>query len=396
MTELERFKCVCRGQEPDYVPILGLPGAAGVSYGGAWGEIHRALLRTGMPEWVDDWNGWSPADPTDVGKVPTWSKYWGTASPIVVDIWPSEPAVGINTKRTTKDCYEIIEYETGAVTRQLVNNDNIYSMPEFLAYHVRDKASWEYYKKCTKPGSLWAKEKIDEACRPYSRHDRPLFVHTLSSWGALRNLMGPEAGCMILYDDPELAHEIIDWHAWLRRTYLFPLIERLKPEIIQINEDCCYNHGMLISPQHFEEFCGASYRELSEAALANSADMFIIDTDGNIMELVPILERYRVNALYPVEAKAGNDLLALRQRHPNFIFIGWIEKEVVNAASEHLIRDEIMSKVVPLLKFGRYFPNLDHTLQPLCTFKNLCKLMTLLHEVTRNPEGLYPKRGLVD
>ena len=71
--------------------------------------------------------------------------------------------------------------------------------------------------------------------------------------------------------------------------------------------------------------------------------------------------------------------------------MGWLEKEVVNEGNGHLIEEEIMSKVPPLLAKGRYFPNGDHGIQPPVTFENLCRFMTLLHEVTGNPEGEFPR-----
>jgi hypothetical protein len=118
--------------------------------------------------------------------------------------------------------------------------------------------------------------------------------------------------------------------------------------------------------------------------------MVAIDTDGNAMELVPIVEECGVNAIFPFEVKAGNDLFALRERHPQFILMGWLDKEVVNEGNGHLIQTEIMSKAPPLLGKGGYFPNGDHGIQPLVTFENLCKFMTLLHQVTGNPEGEFP------
>ena len=71
--------------------------------------------------------------------------------------------------------------------------------------------------------------------------------------------------------------------------------------------------------------------------------------------------------------------------------MGWLDKEVVNEGNGHLIHDEIMSKAPPLLKKSGYFPNGDHGIQPLVTFDNLCRFMTLLHEVTGNPEGEFPR-----
>lgn len=203
--------------------------------------------------------------------------------------------------------------------------------------------------------------------------------------------MGTERACTILYDDPALAHEIIDWETWKIKTYCFPLIEQLRPEIIQAGEDCCYNHGMLISPRSFREFCSPHYRQLGQIAKDCGVDMVTIDTDGNAMELVPLVEECGVNCIYPFEVKAGNNLLILRQQHPKFILMGWLEKEVINEGNGHLIKNEIMSKVPPLLEKGGYFPNGDHGIQPLVTFENLCKFMTLLHEVTDNPEGEFPR-----
>jgi hypothetical protein len=70
---------------------------------------------------------------------------------------------------------------------------------------------------------------------------------------------------------------------------------------------------------------------------------------------------------------------------------GGLEKEVVNEGNEHLIEAEIRGKVPPLLARGRYFPNGDHGIQPPVTFANLCRFMTILHEVCNNPEGEFPR-----
>jgi uroporphyrinogen-III decarboxylase len=386
MNDLQRFKAICRGQQADFVPIIGLPGASGLAFGGAWGQVYQRLIETGMPPSVKPWTTqtqWRP----DAAK--SWSDYWGTLTPLTVDFWPCEPPTGIKSKKTVEGDYEIVEYNTGAVTRQLINNDDAYSMPEFRTHHIRDRQSFNLYKKLSTPGPLWPEEKITHACKPYQNRDKPLFISLLSTWGALRDLTGPEKACTILYDEPALAHEIIDFQTSLRKKYLFPLVERLKPEIIQLTEDCCYKQGMLISPAHFDEFCTPAYEEIAQLARQCGADVIAVDTDGNITELLPLLEDLGVNATYPVEAKAGNDLLTLRKNHPEFIFFGGLEKETINQGNEHLIENEIISKVPPMLKKGRYFPNIDHSLQPMCTFHNLLKFMKLLHEVTNNPLGSF-------
>ena len=76
---------------------------------------------------------------------------------------------------------------------------------------------------------------------------------------------------------------------------------------------------------------------------------------------------------------------------PEFILMGWLEKECVNEGNEEMIEREIMSKVPRLLEKGRYFPNGDHGLQPLITFDNMCRFMTWLHDVTGNPDSAFPR-----
>jgi hypothetical protein len=386
MTHLERFQAICHFEQPDYVPIFGFHGAPGMAHG-CLRPTHERLVAQGMPDWVDGSLALGEAWSTE-----TWQRYWGTTGAIFLDFFPADPGgPGIKSEMRIEGEWEIIECETGALTRQVINNAAEYSMPEFIRYDVTDRKSWEFYRERTAPGPRWSAEPIEEACRKFDGRDKPLCIGVGSTFGALRGVMGPYLASTVLYDDPALAHEIIDQGTRALETYLFPVIERLRPEVLATGEDCCFNHGMLLSPKHFREFCAPHYREIGEIARACGVDMVAIDADGNAMELVPIVEESGVNAICPFEVKAGNDLFALRERHPKFILMGWLEKEVVNEGNGHLIEPEIMSKVPPLLAKGGYFPNGDHGIQPWVTFENLCRFMTLLHEVCGNPEGEFPR-----
>ncbi len=388
MNQIERFRATCRGDAVDYVPILGLPGAAGVAFGGAWGDIYRRLVQTGMPQTVVGWTEQNALVPE--ASLP-WSQYWGTLSPITVAFWACDRPGQVPYKKTVRDGYEVIEYETGALTRQVINNDDTYSMPAFERYHVRDRESWKRYTQCMAPSAAWRRERVAEACQPFLERDRPLCINLGSTWGGLRELMGPQRACTILYDDPELTQDIIDWQRKIRETHQYPLVECLRPEIVLLHEDCCYNHGMMISPRHFVDLCGESYREIAQLKASLDIEMFAVDSDGDVAQLIPELIKLGADAVYPLEAKANRDLPALGEAYPEFVLLGGLEKEVINQGSEHLIETEIQHKVPPLLNRGRYFPNIDHTLQPMCTFDNLRRFMTLLHDVLGNPEGTFPR-----
>ena len=386
MTDRERFVAVVRGEPCDYVPIFGFHGAPGVS-AGCMRKTYDRLLATGMPDVGGCWD----LDGKPRG-LEGWYRYWGTTGPIGPGFFPGEPARGIASEKRIEGDFEIIEYESGARTRQVIDNDITYSMPDFQVYHVRDRDSWKFYRDRMSPGPRWTADRIEAACRSLDSRTRPLVVHGGSTWGMIRDdLMGPEMACTVLYDDPGLAREIVEWEDWIRREYRFPLVERLRPEAVQCGEDNCYRGGMLISPRHFRELCSPSYREIASVARDCGVPMVAVDSDGNTMELIPLLVECGVNALFPFEVKPGNDLFALRRRFPDFVLMGWLEKETLNEGNEAAIRPELERKVPGLLRAGRYFPNGDHGIQPLATVPNLCRVLTLLHELTGNPEGEFPR-----
>ena len=115
------------------------------------------------------------------------------------------------------------------------------------------------------------------------------------------------------------------------------------------------------------------------------------DAEGDVVAWVPKRAEWGANALYPGEAKSNTDLVALKRANPEFILVGGLEKEVINEGNEGLMKSEITSKVPLLLELNRYFPNIDHTLQPMCTYDNVRRFMTLLHEAIGNPEGTFPR-----
>jgi hypothetical protein len=385
MNDRERFAAVVRGEPCDYVPIFGFHGAPGVA-AGCMRKTYDRLRATGMPDVGGCWD--LDGKPRNLEG---WYRYWGTTGPIDPGFFPADPPRGIASERRAVDGFEIIEYESGARTRQVIDNDITYSMPDFQVYHVRDRDSWEFYRDRMSPGPRWSAGRIETACRALDTRALPLSIYAGYTWGIIRELMGPQNAATVLYDDPGLAREIVAWQDWIRHEYVFPLVERLRPEAVQCNEDICYRGGMLISPRHFHELCSPSYREIASVARDCNVPMVAVDSDGNVMELIPLLAECGVNALYPFEAKPGNDLPSLRRMFPEFVLMGWLEKETLNEGNEAGIRTELMAKVPGLLRSGRFFPNGDHGIQPLVTFPNLCRFLTLLHELTGNPEGEFPR-----
>ena len=171
MNDRERFKAICRGDTPDYVPIFGLPGAPGVSFG-CMQPIHRRLVEQGMPPAVggfhDNRYRWH-------GKE-SWYRYWGTTGPIELDFFPAQPGRGLRRTTRVEGQWEIVESETGARPRQVLDNAVTYSLPHYEVYDVRDRQSWEFYRERMTPGARWDRERIDQACRKFDDRTQPRCV----------------------------------------------------------------------------------------------------------------------------------------------------------------------------------------------------------------------------
>ena len=386
MNKRERFLAVCRGEKTDYIPIFGFPWAPGMS-GGCMKSTYINLMKTGMP----DIGLYGDNCESDKINVDAWRHYWGTDGPREIDFWPCHiGGVGFKTETYIKDGFEYIESESGALTRQVINNDDTYSMPDYIRFDVRDRESYELYKSRNTPSQPWTAEEIDEACKKYDDRTEVLWLTVGGTWGVMRYAMGPFFASTVLYDDPDLVHDYMEWQLQIFRDFMFPLIKRLKPDVVAMHEDFCYNHGMFISPGCFNEFCAQNYSEIGDCIKQAGVPVFALDCDGNIEQAIDLMAPLGLNAFFPFEVKAGNDLHKVRAKHPELVMFGGLEKESINTGNGHLIKSEIESKL-DLIKGGRYFPNGDHGIQPLADYTNLCKFMTLLHEVTENPTGTFPR-----
>ena len=354
--------------------------------GGCLRLTHERLVATGMPARVGGcFTDWKSSD------VESWHRFWGTTGPIGLDFSVAWGAEGIKTERREENGYIIIEGEDGSVTREVIGNADDYTMPEFRTYPVRDRKSWEFRKARLTAKEFMSPDEIERNCKRFDDRARPLVIGAGGTFGHVRSMMGTEAACVALYEDPELVHDMIETTMEHNRRRVFPLIERLRPEVVACWEDIGFKTSMLIGPDQFREFCAPLYKEVADVARSCDVPVMTVDSDGCAMQLLPLLIEAGFNSQYPMEAHSNNDLFKLRERYPEAVLFGWLEKEIVNEGNGHLIESEIRSKVPPLLAKGRYFPNGDHGIQPLVTFENLRKFMTILHEVCNNPEGEFQR-----
>jgi hypothetical protein len=188
-------------------------------------------------------------------------------------------------------------------------------------------------------------------------------------FGAPRYLMG-EVELMVAYiERPELVRAMVDRFLKLWMALYDRVLSQVKVDCIHIWEDMSYKNGPLISPGMFREFLMPAYRELTDLAAARGVRVVLVDTDGDCRKLIPPMLEGGVTGLYPFEAQAGLDVVAVGCDFPRLQILGGIDKKAL-ARDRAAIDAELDRQVPALLARGGYVPMVDHQVPPDVSWSN--------------------------
>ncbi len=257
------------------------------------------------------------------------------------------------------------------------------NMPTFLDWPVKDRATWNEYKKRLDPDTP---ERYPADWNAYvqeiNSESEPINMGMGSLYGYLRNWVGSERILYMFYDDPGLIEDMMDTMVPLETKIIPHVLKDIKVQQASFwGEDMAYNAGPLISPAMVRKFMMPRYKKITDLLHSYGVDVIFVDCDGNLNELIPLWLEVGINFPWPFEVAAGNDAVALRKKYgKNLILSGNIDKRAL-AKGKEAIREEVMSKVPFLLGQGGYFPGVDHAVPPDVTFENYCYYINLMREV---------------
>lgn len=273
--------------------------------------------------------------------------------------------------------------DRGVKVRQLRERTET-SMPQFLEFPVGDRKSFETMKKRYDPASpsrfppWWE----DDAPR-WRNRNFPLTIYggldtgffgPVRGWTGLRRLM------VLLHTDPGLVHEMMGFLAEFYVQIVSRALRRLEIDYFIFWEDMAYRTGPLISPGMFEEFLVPYYTQVTEVLREHGVDIVMVDSDGNIDDLIPLWLKAGVNTFYPLEVQAGMDPVALRKEYGRRIrLIGGIDKRSM-ARGKEAVEREVEAKVPYLMRKGGYIPAPDHSIPPDVPLENFEHYLRLVRE----------------
>ena len=222
-----------------------------------------------------------------------------------------------------------------------------------------------------------------EAMRPWAARQargEAVVWATLEGWFWFpRTLMNIERLSYAFYDQPELVHAMNHDLTEFNLRLVRQMAKVCVPTFMTLAEDMSYNHGPMISQAVFEEFLAPYYRRLMEA-LNELNIILIVDTDGEVTQLVPWMQAIGVAGVLPLERQAGVDGNRLREQFPTLRMVGHFNKLTMDKG-EAAMRAEF-ERLVPLTKHGGFIPSVDHQTPPAVSMEQYRLYLRLLEEYT--------------
>ncbi|MBI5091424.1 MAG: hypothetical protein HZB26_03160 [Candidatus Hydrogenedentes bacterium] len=176
-----------------------------------------------------------------------------------------------------------------------------------------------------------------------------------------RTLLGIAEHLTAFYEQAELMHvmneDLLAYHHRILDA-VFPIC---RPDFMTFAEDMSYNHGPMLSSDLFRQFITPCYRRIIPK-ITEAGVIPIIDTDGDVTQLVPWFAEAGVDAFLPLERQAGCDILALKRQFPGVRLIGAYDKMVMTQG-EAAMRSEF-ERLLPAMRQGGFIPSVDHQTPP--------------------------------
>ena len=251
-------------------------------------------------------------------------------------------------------------------------------MPTYVDHPVKDIKTWEEDVKWRLDPSIVDRykdlEQTMEKAKAAAGRGEMIMQYIVGGYMCLRALIGSEKLCLAFYDMPDVIHDCMK--AWLK--VIDAVIARHQEQVtideLFFDEDICYNQGLLISPDMIREFLLPYYQQLISNVrlrqIDNVRQLYLhFDSDGYVMDLIPIYMDMGMNVMSPFEAAADSDIVEMGRKFPNIVMTGGIDKRVIAADKEKI--DRYLERVLPPMRSrGGYIPTCDHAVPEDVSYEN--------------------------
>lgn len=353
---------------PDRVPNYEL---------GVWQQTPVRWASEGMPEGelTFDW----------FSKEPYFGLDRREYTPVNFDMIP--PFESKVIERT--DRYEIIQHPTGMITKALVEGRVGWMrmcMDQYLSWAVKDRNDFRKLKKrfVAALDERYPKDWKTTLLPQWRMRDCPLILGRNCAPGGFywraREWMGTENVSYAWYDQPDLMHDMMEFYADFTMECAKPILEETTVEYFNLNEDFAMKTGPLLGPDTFRTFIFPHLRRLVEFFKSHGTRYVILDSDGNLEPLIPLLMDAGIDCIWPLERASDMDPMRIRRKFGRGLrLMGGVDKREL--AKDKTAIEAHLRSLIPIVEDGGFIPHVDHTVPPDVSWDNFCHYMELKHKL---------------
>jgi uroporphyrinogen decarboxylase len=350
MTPLDRFIAVMEYQPVDRVTNWEL---------GVWPQTRERWEAEGLPLTAWHWN-WFPGEQA-LGFDPREFIYFRDG---MIPPFDEETLAEDERTVTFRDSLGRVRQ---ALKEGTVRGGRM-SMDTYIGFPVTCMEDWQAIKRRYQSGAeryeaYWDVFRVDG----WRARRHPLVFgrncDTLGFYWFARDLMGTEALSYAFFEQPELVHDIMEFHAdWLIEAAR-PVLERTTVEYVNLNEDLACKGGPLLSPRTYREFIYPRLRRVVDFYKSHGTRYFGIDSDGDPLAVVPLMMDAGVDVLWPLERASDQDPVRLRRKFGRSLRLwGGVDKRELTRDRQAI--DDHLRTFIPLIEEGGFIPSVDHTVPP--------------------------------
>jgi len=345
MTDRERWLGTLRFEKVDRVPDLEFF---------AWNETIERWANEGM----EGYTGFDNYLGTDeVG--------WGPHPMVATGMYPSFERKVLEDKGD----HVIVRDAEGAICEESKVHASI---PRYIKFAIETRADWEKFaaERLDPENPDRVPDNIDDICAQCGE-DRtfPALIFSTSLYGKIRNWMGVENLSLALYDDPAWVEEMMEHLTKLCLRMHSKLAGKCTIDFTIWWEDMCYRSGPLISPAMLDKLMVPRYKRITDHLREELGCEFnMLDSDGNIHELVGAWLKGGINLMFPIEVAHTDAYRISREFGKRVAMRGGFDKRAQAAGPAAI--DAEFERIRPLFEKGGFIPHTDHAVPPDVSFEN--------------------------
>ncbi|MCS7254282.1 MAG: uroporphyrinogen decarboxylase family protein [Armatimonadota bacterium] len=247
---------------------------------------------------------------------------------------------------------------------------------------IRQPSDWEWFKRLLNPQSPARYPRFwDDYKRVVSERTYALGIYVGSPLSWLIEWLSVRGFSEALNSNRQWLDELIEWLSNFVVETTRRAVSDITIDFAMFMEGRAYRAVAAVGSDVICSLVRKSYEMIVSHLHQHGIRLIIMHAGGNVAPLIPMWLDVGINALAPIQASAGMDVISLRKTYgKDLALIGGIDREAL-AGSKRDVADEVLLKVPSLLNDGGYIPAPDGVVQANVAWENMCYYLELLHHI---------------